>query len=213
MLNIYNHRVTVSDVIGNYTGEISIDPIVAEKTDNAADENADKPSVQVTSDSIKITNLPFEEIVKDYIQDEAIIDDVLASVEAVNYGLSYTAKVNEKEDGVDLLIKAEDPIEINYYLANEEESATREANNEGEEGEETEKAPNQTLLVSIKADSEGVYKDKSLKFTLTVTELKGKEVSTFEENNNEDTPEEEQGIYTYTFSLQKNNIRKSQERM
>lgn len=188
-------RVRVTDVIGMYTGEISIDPIVAEKADNA-----DEPNVQVTNDSIKITNLPFEAIVKDYIQNEELIDDVLASIEAVNYGLSYTAVVNEKEDGLDLSIKAKDPIEINYYLANDEESTTREVN---EEGEETENEPNKTLLVYIDAESEGVYKDKYLKFTLTVTDLAGEDISTFEGNDNEDTPEDEQGIYTYTFSLQK----------
>ncbi|NMA74864.1 MAG: DUF4840 domain-containing protein [Bacteroidales bacterium] len=191
-------RVSVTDVIGNYTGEISIDPIVAEKTDNATEEDAEKPSVQVTNDNIKITNLPFEAIVRDYIQDEEIIDDVLASIEAVNYDLSYTASINEKEDGLDLLIKAENPIEINYYLADDnDENVTRET------GEEVEQTPNHTLLVFIQAEAEGVYKNKSLNFTLKVVDLAEKEASTFEENDNEEEPEEETGIYTYTFSLQK----------
>ncbi len=190
--------VQLSDVIGNYDGEIKVDPIVEEATRDR--EITEEPLVQVTGEEIKISNLPFDAILKDIIDNEEIIEEVLATVKNIQYSLGYTAEIDTEKNALNLSIKAETPFQIDYFLA--EEGATREG-----EGEETpeEIVPNRSLVVSVEKDAEGIYKDNTLKFTLKVTEITQKELlnETGEgEGEGEETPEVK-GIYTYSFSLLK----------
>lgn len=190
--------VQLSDVIGNYDGEIKVDPIIEEATRDR--EITEEPLVQVTGEEIKISNLPFDVILKDIIDNEEIIEEVLATVKNIKYSLGYTAEIDTEKNALNLSIKAESPFQIDYFLA--EEGATREG-----EGEETpeEIVPNRSLVVSVEKDAEGIYKDNTLKFTLKVTEITQKELlsETGEgEGEGEETPEVK-GIYTYSFSLLK----------
>lgn len=196
--------VQLSDVIGNYAGEIKVEPIVEEAT-RSDKEEAEKPLVQVTADEIKISKLPFEVILQEIINNDEIIEEVLATVKDIEYNLGYTAEIDTEKNALNLAIKADSPFQISYFLADAtEEGATREGE-EGGEGEETpeEIIPNHTLVVSVEKEAEGIYKDNTLRFNLKVTEIKAKENLNETEGEGEETPEVK-GIYTYSFSLLKN---------
>lgn len=190
-----NTNIQVSDVIGKYSGEVTLNPFTSPKENT---EGESKFSAEVTADGIKLSNLPFERILKDYINDEAVLAEILPTVEAVNYETAYTSKINEEKNGLELVIKADSPIAISYYLA--EEEVAREDNTDGEgNGEEVENTPNHTLLVALEANAKGTYQDKTLNFSLIVTDVSKKEAVPAAKEETE----KPQGEYIYAFSLLK----------